>query len=145
MSGITQTRHLIDLQTRLNDTINKLTKISVQCDANTKKLSKMTSYEEKWEQAFEDAQDVDKKCTTKDGHVWKDKGTVLNAKAADKYAHAKVQQYDQEVLLDLEEKDMEYDATKTLLEAEQTKTEAEIETTKQSAQKGLQDTHVYQS
>ena len=104
----------------------------------------MEKYEEKYLQAYDDAQNVDKTCKI-GNKTYKEKDQVLSDKAADAYAHAKVKQYDEEVLLELAEEDMEYDSLKTVLETSITELQAEKESWKQQTATSAQDTHLLQS
>ena len=113
-------------------------------DANAAKLAKQVQYEEKWERAFDDAQDVDKTC--KIGNtVYKEKGKVLSDQDADNYAHKKVEQYDAELKLELEDLDMEYDTMKTMYETMLEKLRADEEAQKQATSTAAQDTGLLQS
>ena len=117
----------------------QLSSISSKYDATHKKLEKMLKYEEKWQQAFEDAQDVDKTCKI-GNKTWKEKDHVLSDEMADKYAHAKVQAYDEDILRQLTEEDMNFDAVKCTLETALTKLQAEKESWKQKLTQDAQDT-----
>ena len=113
-------------------------------DANAAKLSKQVQAEEKWQKAFDDAQDVDKTC--KIGTVvWKEKDQVLSDQKADEYAHAKVTQYDEELKLELEDLDMEYDTMKTMYETLLEKLRADQEGQKQAVTNAAQDKGTLQS
>ena len=113
-------------------------------EANAAKLAKQVKYEEQWEAAFDDAQDVDKTCKigTK---VWKEKDQVLSDEKADEYAHAKVEKYDAELKLELEDLDMEYDTMKTMYETLLEKLRADEEAQTQLVSTNAKDTHLTQS
>ena len=144
MSTSSDLSALLGIQADLSFNTLQLSRISKKYEAIHKQLDKMTNYEEKWEKAFEDAQDVDKTCKI-GNKTWKEKDQVLNDKMADAYAHAKVKEFDEDILIDLTEKDMEYDAIKTMLEASITELQAEKESWKQQTATDAQDTHLLQS
>ena len=144
MSTSSDLSALLGIQADLSFNTLQLSRISKKYEAIHKQLDKMTNYEEKWEKAFEDAQDVDKTCKI-GNKTWKEKDQVLNDKMADAYAHAKVKEFDENILIDLTEKDMEYDAIKTMLEASITELQAEKESWKQQTATDAQDTHLLQS
>ena len=144
MSTSSDLSALLGIQADLSFNTLQLSRISKKYEAIHKQLDKMTNYEEKWEKAFEDAQDVDKTCKI-GNKTWKEKDQVLSDKMADAYAHAKVKEFDENILIDLTEKDMEYDAIKTMLEASITELQAEKESWKQQTATDAQDTHLLQS
>ncbi len=144
MSTSSDLSALLGIQADLSFNTLQLSRISKKYEAIHKQLDKMTNYEEKWEKAFEDAQDVDKTCKI-GNKTWKEKDQVLSDKMADAYAHAKVKEFDEDILIDLTEKDMEYDAIKTMLEASITELQAEKESWKQQTATDAQDTHLLQS
>ena len=113
-------------------------------EANAAKLALQVKYEEQWISAFDDAQDVDKTCKigTK---VWKEKDQVLSDEKADEYAHAKVEKYDAELKLELEDLDMEYDTMKTMYETLLEKLRADEEAQTQLVSTNAKDTHLTQS
>ena len=114
-------------------------------EANQEKLEKQVGYEQKWESAFEDAQNVDKKCQV-GTHVYKEKDQApLSDELADEYAHAKVSQYDEELSLELAELDVEYDTMKTTYDALLQSLQAQKEAEKQLVSTNAQDTHLLQS
>ena len=144
MSTAAQLGSLLNTQADLNFYTMQLNYWSGKYEANSEKLQKQVKYEEKWEKAFEDAQDVDKTCKV-GNKTWKEKDQVLSDKMADAYAHAKVQQYDEELSLELAELDVEYDTMKTMYEALVTELQATKESQKQSTATSAQDTHLLQS
>ena len=144
MSTSADLSSLLRIQADLNYNTMQLSSISQKYEATHKKLEKMQKYEDKWEQAFEDAQDVDKTCKI-GNKVYKEKDQVLSDAQADAYAHAKVKQYNEEILLELTEDDMEYDSIKTVLETSITELQAEKESWKQQTATDAQDTHLLQS
>ena len=112
-------------------------------EANAAKLAEQVKYEEKWEKAFDDAKDVDKTC--KIGTVvWKKKDDVLSDVDADRYAHAKVTQYNEELKLELADLDIEYDTMKTMYETLLEKLRADEEGQKQATSTAAQDTGLLQ-
>jgi len=102
-------------------------------------LQKQIKYEEKWENAFDDAQDVDKTCKI-GNKTWKKKDEVLSDAEADRYAHAKVSQYDEALSMELFERDIEYDTMKTMYETLLEELRAQEESTKQATSTAAQDT-----
>mgnify|MGYP004649015859 FL=1 len=113
-------------------------------EANSAKLSKQVSYEEKWESAYDDATNVDKKCSI-NGTVWKEKDEVLSDAMADKYAHAKVKEYNEELSLELAQQDMDYDTMKTMYETMLEELRAQQESEKSVVSNSAQDTGLLQS
>ena len=144
MSTAAQLGSLLNTQADLNFYTMQLNYWSGKCEANSEKLEKQVKYEEKWEAAFDDAQNADKTCKI-GNKTWKEKDQVLSDKMADAYAHAKVQQYDEELSLELAELDVEYDTMKTMYEALVTELQATKESQKQSTATSAQDTHLLQS
>ena len=144
MSTAAQLGSLLNTQADLNFYTMQLNYWSGKYEANSEKLQKQVKYEEKWEAAFDDAQNVDKTCKI-GNKTWKEKDQVLSDKMADAYAHAKVQQYDEELSLELAELDVEYDTMKTMYEALVTELQATKESQKQSTATSAQDTHLLQS
>ncbi len=143
MATSAQLGSLLGTQADLNYYIMQLNYWSGKYEANSEKLQKQVKYEEKWENAFEDAKDSDKKidaCGFK-----KEKGEVFSDQRADAYAHAKVKQYDEELSLDLAEKDIDYDTMKTMYEALVTQLQTQKESEKQSTATSAQDNHQLQS
>jgi signal recognition particle GTPase len=113
-------------------------------EANQEKLEKQVSYEQKWESAYDDAQNTDKKCQI-GNQVWKDKDQVLSDAQADAYAHAKVRQYDEALSEELAELDIEYDTMKTMYDTLLEELRAQQSTAKQSTSTAAQDTGLLQS
>ena len=144
MSTAAQLGALLNTQADLNFYTMQLNYWSGKYEANSEKLEKQVKYEEKWQKAFDDAQDADKTCKI-GNKTWKEKDQVLSDSAADAYAHAKVQQYDEELSLELAELDVEYDTMKTMYEALVTEMQAQKESQKQSTATSAQDTHLLQS
>ena len=107
-------------------------------------MQKQVKAFEKWEGAFEDAQDVDKKCQI-GTVVWKEKDVVLSDDDAERYANAKITQYDEELSLELAELDIDYDTMKTMYEALVTELQAQKDADKQNTATQMQDTHLLQS
>mgnify|MGYP004452811555 FL=1 len=119
-------------------------KWNAKYEANSAKLEKQVNYEEKWQDAFDDAQNVDKTC--KIGNTtWKEKDKVLSDADADAYAHAKVKQYNEELSLELAELDMEYDTMKTMYDTLLEEMRAQAESEKTATSTAAQDTGLLQS
>ena len=119
-------------------------KWNAKYEANSAKLEKQVKYEEKWQSAFDDAQNADKTC--KIGNTtWKEKDKVLSDADADAYAHAKVKQYDEELSLELAELDMEYDTMKTMYDTLLEEMRAQADSEKTATSTAAQDTGLLQS
>ena len=132
---------LLRIQTDISYHTRQLDNLTLEMDANKAKLEEQEKWYNKWEKAFDDAQDEDKTC--KIGNTtWKEKGVVLSDAKADAYAHAKVKKYDEDLLDELTELDMDYDSRKTILEATLTELNAEKDSWKQETSTELSDTHV---
>ena len=105
-------------------------------EANSAKLAKQVKYEEKWESAFDSAMDSEKSISFKGFN--KDKGQVMSEAQAEAYAHAKVEEYNEELSLELADLDIEYDTMKnmydTLLEEMRAQQESEKTVTSNAAQ-----------
>ena len=113
-------------------------------EANSAKLSKQSKYEEKWESAFDDAQNVDKTC--KIGNTtWKEKDQVLSDAQADAYAHAKVKEYNEELSLELADLDLEYDTMRTMYDTLMQELQSQKESAKSATSTAAQDTGLLQS
>ena len=144
MSGAASLGNLLNVTADLNYYTMQLNQWSAKYEANSEKLKQQVSYETKWEEAYDDAQNADKKCQI-GTVVWKEKDVVLSNEDADRYAHAKVTQYDESLSLELAELDIEYDTMKTMYEALVTQLQAEKDADKQQTGTALQDTHLLQS
>ena len=113
-------------------------------EANSAKLNKQTKYEEKWESAFDDAQNVDKQC--KIGNTtWKEKDQVLSDAQADAYAHAKVKEYNESLSLELADLDLEYDTMRNMYETLMQELQSQKESAKSVTSTAAQDTGLLQS
>jgi len=112
-------------------------------EANAAKLAEQTKAEEKWEKAFDEGKDADKKIDSC-GYV-KEKGQVFDDATADAYAHAKVKEYNEELKLELADLDIEYDTMKTMYETLLEKLRADEEGEKQATATAAQDTGLLQS
>ena len=104
-------------------------------EANSAKLAKQVKYEEKWESAFDSAMDNTKALTA--GKI-KVNASNTNEAIAEAYAHAKVDEYNEELSLELADLDIEYDTMKnmydTLLEEMRAQQESEKTVTSNAAQ-----------
>ncbi len=114
-----------------------------KCEANQEKLQKQIKYEEKWENAYDDGMDSEKKIDFKGFH--KDKGVEWTEAQADAYAHAKVSQYDEELSMELFELDIEYDTMKTMYDTMLEELRAQKDADKQAVSTAAQDTGLLQS
>ncbi len=111
-------------------------------EANSAKLSKQVKYEEKWESAFDSAIDNTKELTAGGIKVGENN---QNEMIADAYAHAKVEQYNEELSLELAELDMEYDTMKTMYDTMLEQLRAQQEGQKTATSTAAQDTGLLQS
>lgn len=111
---------------------------SAMYEGNQEKLQKQIKYEEKWMNAFDDAQDVDKKIDF--GSFKKDKGIAWDDTMADKYAHAKVTQFDEQLSMELAELDIEYDTMRTMYDTLLEELRAQKDGCKQAVSTAAQDT-----
>ena len=146
MSTAAQLGTLLNTQADLNYYTMQLNYWSGKYEANSEKLQKQVKYEEKWEAAFDSAIDNTKELSVScNGRKVKVAENNTNKNIADQYAHAKVQQYDEELSLELAELDIEYDTMKTMYEALVTELQAQKESEKQSTATSAQDTHLLQS
>lgn len=104
-------------------------------EANSAKLAKQTKYETAWESAFDKAMDNSSELTA--GKIKVSKGNQ-NEAIAEAYAHAKVDEYNEELSLELADLDIEYDTMQamynTLLEKMRKQQETESSATSTAAQ-----------
>ena len=129
-----------------NADINYYTQQSIfwnaKYEANSAKLKKQVNYEEKWESAFDSAIDNTKELTA--GGI-KVSANNKNEMLADKYAHAKVKHYDEELSLELADLDIEYDSMKTMYDTMLEELRAQKESEKSATSTAAQDTGLLQS
>lgn len=129
-----------------NADINYYTQQSIfwnaKYEANSAKLEKQVNYEEKWESAFDSAIDNTKELTA--GGI-KVSANNKNEMLADKYAHAKVKHYDEELSLELADLDIEYDSMKTMYDTMLEELRAQKESEKSATSTAAQDTGLLQS
>lgn len=129
-----------------NADINYYTQQSIfwnaKYEANSAKLEKQVKYEEKWESAFDSAIDNTKELTA--GGI-KVSANNKNEMLADKYAHAKVKQYNKELSLELADLDIEYDTMKTMYDTMLEELRAQKESEKSATSTAAQDTGLLQS
>ena len=97
----------------LNYYTQQLTYWSNKYEANAAKLGEQVKYEEKWEDAFDDAIGNTKQLKAGDVVVGEDNQCE---NLADRYAHAKVKHYDKDLSRELADLDIEYDTMKTMFE-----------------------------
>ncbi len=130
-----------------NADINYYTQQSIfwnaKYEANSAKLEKQVNYEEKWEKAFDEACNADKDLKI-GGKVWVQAGNT-NEQLADKYAHAKVKQYDEDLSLELADLDMEYDTMRTMYDTMLEELRTQKEGQKTATSTAAQDTGLLQS
>ena len=111
-------------------------------EANSAKLNKQTNYEEKWQNAFDSAIDNTKDISA--GGYTVQAGNTIEM-IADKYAHAKVKQYDEELSIELADLDIEYDTMVTMYDTMLEQLRAQQESEKTATSTAAQDTGLLQS
>lgn len=109
-------------------------------EANAKLLNKQAKYEEKWENAYDSAMDPDKSRNLTAGNITVHKGDTVDEGDAERYANAKVSEYNEELYLELQDLDMEYDAMKTMYDELLTTLRADRDSAKQATTTAAQDT-----
>ena len=109
-------------------------------EANTAKLQQQTKYYTKWESKFDSFMDTEKEIKW-DGKTYA-KGTSRCEEDADAYAHDQVEQYNEELSLELAELDVEYDTMKCMYETLIENLRAQQEKEKQSTSTAAQDTGI---
>lgn len=110
-------------------------------EANSAKLAEQVKYEEKWCDAFDDAQNIDKECKLKSGEVVKEKGAKpLSDKAAAAYATDKVAKYKEDLSLHYADLDIEYDTMKCMYDSLLEQLTAQEESEKAAVSAAAQDT-----
>ena len=129
-----------------NADINYYTQQSIfwnaKYEANSAKLEKQVKYEEKWESAFDSAIDNTKELTA--GGI-KVSANNKNEMLADKYAHAKVKHYDEELSLELADLDLEYDTMRNMYDTLMQELQSQKESAKSVTSTAAQDTGLLQS
>ncbi len=129
-----------------NSDINYYTQQSIywnaKYEANSAKLEEQVKYEEKWQDAFEDAIDNTKSLSA--GGITVAEGN-RNEQIADAYAHAKVAKYDEELSLELADLDIEYDTMKSMYDVMLEELRAQQESEKTATSTAAQDTGLLQS
>lgn len=129
-----------------NADINYYTQQSIfwnaKYEANSAKLEKQVNYEQKWESAFDSAIDNTKELTAGGITV---SANNKNEMLADRYAHAKVKQYDEELSIELADLDIEYDTMKTMYDTILEELRAQKESEKTATSTAAQDTGLLQS
>lgn len=130
----------------INADLNYYTQQSIfwnaKYEANSAKLQEQVKYEEKWQNAFDSACPADKDLKI-GGKVFVKEGNT-NEMIADKYAHAKVDKYNEELSLELAELDIEYDTMKTMYDTLMEELRAQKDAAKSVTQTNAQDTGLLQ-
>jgi prefoldin subunit 5 len=129
---------LLQIKMAISFNTMQLSRVSTQYEAIHKSLDKMTRYEDKYLDAIDKAQDTD--ATINKAGFKKDKGEVWSDAKAEAYAHAVVKQYDENILIELGEEDMNFEALKTTLETSLTELNAEKEAWAQQTSQSASDT-----
>lgn len=113
-------------------------------DANSAKLEEQVKAEEKWEKARDDAFDNEKKddfeYKVKGGRTYNAKALRGNDALCEAYAHDKVSEYNEELMLELENLDIEYDTMKTMYDTLVQELSALKDSEKQLVSTNAQDT-----
>ncbi len=103
------------------------------------KVARYAKYEEKWEEAYDECMYAEEgKQKTINGRTY----SSGNEAAAEEYAYAKVQQRDEEVYLELTDKDMEYDTMQEMYNTLCEELRAEKEKDMQEVSTEAQNTHL---
>ncbi len=115
-------------------------------EANSAKLSKQVNAEEKWESKFDDAINNTKEMTF---YINGSKQTIKEGNTdemkADAYAHAMVEQYNEELSLELADLDIEYDTMRTMYDTMLEELRAQQESEKTATSTAAQDTGLLQA
>ena len=124
-----------------NADINYYTQQSIywnsKYEANSAKLAEQTKYYEKWESAYDSAMGNDKELKASSITVKVDNQSEAQAEA---YANAKVDEYKEELSLELADLDIEYDTMKTMYDTLLEELRAKQETEKTATSTAAQDT-----
>ncbi len=115
---------------------------SAKYEANHTKLEAQVRYETQWESQFDKAIDNDKELSCGNVTVHannQDEGL------ADLYAHEKVDEYNEELSIELADLDMEYETIKLMLETKLEVLRAQEESEKSATSNAAQDTGLLQS
>ena len=115
-------------------------------EANAAKLAEQTKYEAQWEKAADSAMNNTRELSAShDGVTVNVVKENSDMDLADAYADVKVYQYDEELKLELADKDIEYDTMKTMYETILEKLRADQEAEKQATSTSAQETGLLQS
>ena len=132
----------------VNADINFYTQQSIywnqKYEANQKKLEAQTKLEQKWEDAYDDAYSATKDIKMNKA-VFIQEGEQHNAEKAKIYADWKVEKYDEELMEELSELDVEYDKMKTMYDTLLEELRAQKDADKQATSTAAQDTGLLQS
>lgn len=140
MSTAAALANLLRIKSDINHYTQEQIYYSTKQESVAAKLSKQVKAEEKWENAFDDIMygENDKKVGGRTYHA----GRKPDAEA---YAEMKSKHYDEELKLELEALDIEYDSMKESLEGILTELRADEEGAKQLVQTEAQDTNLLSS
>lgn len=114
---------------------------SSKYENNAEKLQKQVKFEESWWKAYDNAQDADRTSDLKfgDGRII-EKGTPACDELAEQWADYKVDEYDEELSLELADLDIEYDTMKTMYDTMLETLRAQEESLKGLTSENAQDT-----
>lgn len=129
---------LLTVKVSLANDIQMQVFYSNKLDANSAKLSVQTKAQNKWQKAFDNAMDSEKAIT--DHGFNYAKGQDRTEEMAEAYANAVAQQYDEELMNELEVLDIEYDTMNQFLQTVIEKERAEEQNLKEAVSNAAQDT-----
>jgi len=115
-------------------------------EGNVRKLERQQKYEAKWEKAYDEVMDYnkeDKDFKTATGEVVKASiNDTERYDIADRHAHAKVGEYDEELLLECQELDVEYSTMVEMYNSMLELLKAQQETEKGALSEAAQNTGI---
>ena len=119
---------------------------SAKYEANSAKLSKQVKAEESWMKEYDKAKDGTRTSDLKiNGNIFIAKEKEASDCEAIAWADYKVDEYNEELSLELADLDMEYDTMKTMYDSMLEQLRAQQETEKQATSNAAQDTGLIQS
>jgi len=130
--------HLLTIKRSIIEDTNMQVFYSNQLDKNSAKLAVQTKAETKWQKAYDDFMDPSKKIN-KYGFNY-DKDTTRTEAVAEQYAQAAAKEYDEELMLELEELDIQYDTMKSYYDTMLQKENADKDAVEQAVEKAASDT-----
>ena len=125
---------------KINYTTAELARMSTLYGNNQDKLAKQMKYEEKWINEYDKARDETRTTALKGGGINIKKETAATEEQAEAWANYKVNEYDEELSLELADLDIEYDTMKTMYETTLETLRAQEENEKTLTSENAQDT-----